>query len=42
METSQDPLLSEGSRIQKTVGKVRKSHILPYLVDMLRITVEEH
>lgn len=42
MKTSQDPLLSEGSRVQKTVGKVRKSHIVPYLVNMLGVTLEEN
>lgn len=42
MKTSQDPLFSEGSRVQKTVGKMRKSHRVPYLVNMLEITQEEN
>lgn len=41
MKTSQNPLLSEGSGAQNTVGKVRKGHRVPYLVNMLGITQEE-
>lgn len=42
MERCRDPLSSEKNRVQNNVGKVRKSSILPYVVNMHRITLEEN